>query len=62
MSYFLVCTFGQILKGATDFSCVVSGFDQSHKMKYFVIDVKSQWQGILTDIVHGCSGVTYPTS
>ena len=23
-------------------------------------DVKSQQQGILTDIVHGCSGVTYP--
>ena len=29
-------------------------------MKYFVIDVESQYQGILTDIVHDShSGVTY---
>ena len=39
---------------------MVSGFGQSHKIKSFVIDVKSRWQGILMDIVHGCSGVAYP--
>ena len=30
------------------------------KWNTFVIDVESQWQGILMDIVHGCSVVAYP--
>ena len=30
------------------------------KRNIFVIDVESQQQGILMDIVHGCSGVAYP--
>ena len=45
---------------AIDFSLAVSGFGQSREMKYFVIDVESQYQRILTDIVRGSqSGVTY---
>ena len=43
-------------------SWAVSGFGQSREIKYFVIDVESQYQGILTDIVHDShsrSGVTY---
>ena len=33
------------------------------KWNTFVIDVESQyWQGILTDTVHGCSGVSYSVS
>ena len=42
-----------------DFSCAVSGFGQSPEMKYFCHRCWSQYQGILMDIVHGCSGVTY---
>ena len=46
---------------ATNFSWAVSGFGQSHEMKYCVTDVKSQYQGILTDIGQGSqSGGTYP--
>ena len=36
------------------------GLVNNAKCNTFVIDVESQKQGILTDIVHGCSGVTYP--
>ena len=34
LSYFLACTIGHTLV-ATDFSCAVSSFGQSHQMKYF---------------------------
>ena len=58
MSNSLACTFSDTL-GATGVSCAVSGFGQSREVKH-VIDVESQWQGMLTDIVHGWSAVTYP--
>ena len=53
MSYFLACTFGYTL-GAKDLSFAVSGFGQS------MLKVSSK--EFLTDIVVGCSGVTYPYS
>ena len=56
MSHFLACcTFGHTL-GATDFSCVDSGFGQSRDMKYFC---HRRWKSVARNIVHGCSGVTY---
>ena len=43
---------------ATDFLWAVSGFGQSPEIKYFC---HRCWkQGILMDIIHGCSGVSYP--
>ena len=51
----LACMLGHTL-------CAVSSFSQSREVNTFVIDVESQWQGILTDVVHVSSEETYSIS
>ena len=53
------CTFGHTLVLKTFHLCFPVLVNHA-KWNTFVINVESQWQGIIPDIVHGCSGVTYP--